>query len=167
VQWGIIYVAGAWGFLQSLEHVSDAFEWPPAVRQVALLVLLIGLPIVLVLAWTDYLNKTYGAGLPAGARAPCDDVTHVGTPPDNFIGEEEVRSRASGLTVVHVDWALSSQITTAAPGTASSAGQSHRVPSPTAHPTPANPPPPAAPIGLEVSHPLQLRPRISADDIYF
>ena len=61
----------------------------------------------------------------------------------------------------------SSQITTAAPGTARPAGQSHRMPSPTAQPTPANPPPPAAPIGLEVSHPLQLRPRISADGFYF
>jgi TolB-like protein/Tfp pilus assembly protein PilF len=51
VQWGLLYVAGAWGFLQGLEYVSDAFQWPPAVRQVALLAALIGLPIALVLAW--------------------------------------------------------------------------------------------------------------------
>jgi len=51
VQWGIAYVAGAWGFLQGLEYVSDAFAWPNQLRQVALLVLLIGLPIVLVVAW--------------------------------------------------------------------------------------------------------------------
>ena len=51
VQWGIAYVAGAWGFLQGLEYVSDAFGWPSQLRQVALLALLIGLPVVLVLAW--------------------------------------------------------------------------------------------------------------------
>ena len=51
VQWGLIYVAGAWGFLQGLEYVSEAFEWPTQLRQVALLLLLIGLPVVLVLAW--------------------------------------------------------------------------------------------------------------------
>ena len=51
VQWGIVYVAGAWGFLQGLEYVSDAFAWPDQIRQVALLALLIGLPIVLVVAW--------------------------------------------------------------------------------------------------------------------
>jgi adenylate cyclase len=51
VQWGLLYVAGAWGFLQGLEYASDAFQWPPAVRQVALLASLVGLPVVLVLAW--------------------------------------------------------------------------------------------------------------------
>src|SRR6187455_3705117 len=51
VQWGLVYVAGAWGFLQGLEYVSEAFEWPPQIRQIALLLLLIGLPVVLVLAW--------------------------------------------------------------------------------------------------------------------
>ena len=51
VQWGLVYVAAAWGFLQGLEYVSEAFEWPTQLRQIALLVLLIGLPIVLVLAW--------------------------------------------------------------------------------------------------------------------
>ena len=28
VQWGIAYAAGAWGFLQGLEYVSEAFDWP-------------------------------------------------------------------------------------------------------------------------------------------
>ena len=51
VQWGVVYVAAAWGFLQGLEYVSEAFHWPDQLRQVALLALLIGLPIVLVLAW--------------------------------------------------------------------------------------------------------------------
>jgi TolB-like protein len=51
VQWGIAYSVGAWGFLQGLEYVSEAFGWPGQLRQVAILALLVGLPIVLVLAW--------------------------------------------------------------------------------------------------------------------
>ena len=51
VQWGIAYAAGAWGFLQGLEYISEAFGWPGQLRQVAILALLIGLPIVLVIAW--------------------------------------------------------------------------------------------------------------------
>ncbi len=51
VQWGIVYAAGAWGFLQGLEYVSEAFGWPGQLRQIAILALLIGLAVVLVLAW--------------------------------------------------------------------------------------------------------------------
>ena len=51
VQWGLVYVAAAWGFLQGLEYVSESFHWPEHLRQIALLALLIGLPVVLVLAW--------------------------------------------------------------------------------------------------------------------
>jgi TolB-like protein/Flp pilus assembly protein TadD len=51
VQWSIAYAAGAWGFLQGLQYVSDAFGWPAQLRRVAILTLLFGLPIVLVIAW--------------------------------------------------------------------------------------------------------------------
>ena len=51
VQWGIVYAAGAWGFLQGLEYVTDTFHWPDRILQLATLALLLGLPIVLVLAW--------------------------------------------------------------------------------------------------------------------
>ena len=51
VQWGIAYAAGAWGFLQGLEYVVESFDWPQQYRQIALLGSLIGLPVVLVLAW--------------------------------------------------------------------------------------------------------------------
>jgi TolB-like protein len=50
-QWGIAYSVGAWGFLQGLEYVSEAFGWPGQLRQVAILALLVGLPVVLVIAW--------------------------------------------------------------------------------------------------------------------
>ena len=51
VQWGIVYVAGAWGFLQGLAYVTDTFHWPEQIQQLATLALLIGLTVVLVLAW--------------------------------------------------------------------------------------------------------------------
>ena len=51
VHWGILYVAGAWGFLQGFEFLSDTYAWPHQLQQLATLALLIGLPIVLVLAW--------------------------------------------------------------------------------------------------------------------
>ncbi len=51
VQWGLLYVAAAWGLLQGLAYVSDAFQWPAQLRQIALLALLIGMPIALVLAY--------------------------------------------------------------------------------------------------------------------
>ena len=51
VQWGPVYVAAAWGFLQGLEYLDESFNWSQQVRQIAVLVLVIQLPIVLVLAW--------------------------------------------------------------------------------------------------------------------
>ena len=51
VQWGIAYAAGAWGLLQGLAYVTDTFHWPEQIQQLATLALLVGLPVVLVLAW--------------------------------------------------------------------------------------------------------------------
>jgi TolB-like protein/Tfp pilus assembly protein PilF len=51
VQWGVVYVAAAWGFLQGLEYLSGTYDWPRQIQQYTTLVLLIGLPVVLVLAW--------------------------------------------------------------------------------------------------------------------
>jgi TolB-like protein len=51
VQWGIVYVAGGWGFLQGLEYLSGTYDWPRQIQQLVTLALLIGLPVVLVLAW--------------------------------------------------------------------------------------------------------------------
>jgi TolB-like protein/Tfp pilus assembly protein PilF len=51
VQWGVVYVAAAWGFLQGLEYLSGTYDWPRQIQQLTTLALLIGLPIVLVLAW--------------------------------------------------------------------------------------------------------------------
>jgi TolB-like protein/Flp pilus assembly protein TadD len=51
VQWGLAYVAAAWGLLQVLGFAADAFHWPDAAKQFAMLALAVGLPIVIVLAW--------------------------------------------------------------------------------------------------------------------
>jgi TolB-like protein/Tfp pilus assembly protein PilF len=51
VQWGLIYTAAAWGFLQGLEYVSATYDWPRHIQQYATLAFLIGLPIALVFAW--------------------------------------------------------------------------------------------------------------------
>ena len=51
VQWGLLYAAGAWSFLQVFEYLGDTYAWPRQLQQLATLALLIGLPIVLVLAW--------------------------------------------------------------------------------------------------------------------
>jgi len=42
VQWGIVYVAGAWGLLQGLEYLSGTFDWPRQIQQLVTLALLIG-----------------------------------------------------------------------------------------------------------------------------
>jgi len=51
VQWGVAYVAGAWGFLQGFEYASDTFDWPHRLQQLMTIGLLIGLPIAPVIAW--------------------------------------------------------------------------------------------------------------------
>jgi TolB-like protein/tetratricopeptide (TPR) repeat protein len=51
VQWGVAYAAGAWGLLQGIAYVRDTFDWPRQIQQFGTLALLIGLPIVLVIAW--------------------------------------------------------------------------------------------------------------------
>jgi hypothetical protein len=73
VQWGVAYMAGAWALLQGIGFAADAFAWPSAIKQVALLLLLIGLPIVLVVAWyhgdrgEQRVNRTELAALPKDA----------------------------------------------------------------------------------------------------
>ena len=51
VQWGLAYCAGAWGLLQGIGFTADAFALPNQIKQIALLLLLVGLPIVVVVAW--------------------------------------------------------------------------------------------------------------------
>jgi adenylate cyclase len=51
VQWGIAYVAAAWGLLQGLAYLSTVFQWPAQLQRPATTAFLVGLPIALVLAW--------------------------------------------------------------------------------------------------------------------
>ena len=51
VQWGLGYIAGAWALLQGIAFFADVFGWPHQSKRIGSLLLLVGLPIVLVLAW--------------------------------------------------------------------------------------------------------------------
>ena len=51
VQWGLAYAAGAWVLLQVLGFAADAFAWPAITKQLAMLGLAVGLPIIVALAW--------------------------------------------------------------------------------------------------------------------
>jgi len=51
VQWGLAYAAGAWGLLLGLQFVVDAFEWPNRVLKLGTVAALVGLPLVVALAW--------------------------------------------------------------------------------------------------------------------
>jgi TolB-like protein len=51
VQWGIAYVAAAWGLLQGLAYLSTVFQWSAPLQRPATMAFLVGLPIALVLAW--------------------------------------------------------------------------------------------------------------------
>jgi TolB-like protein len=51
VQWGIAYVAAAWGMLQGLAYLSTIFQWPAALQRPAATAFMVCLPIALVLAW--------------------------------------------------------------------------------------------------------------------
>jgi TolB-like protein/Tfp pilus assembly protein PilF len=51
VQWGIAYAAGTWGLLQGAQFLAEIFEWPSRALQLGTVAALIGLPVVLVLAW--------------------------------------------------------------------------------------------------------------------
>ena len=51
VQWGIAYAAGAWGLLQGLQFLAQAFDWHGNLLRLATVALVLGLPIALTLAW--------------------------------------------------------------------------------------------------------------------
>jgi TolB-like protein len=51
VQWGLAYIAGAWAVLQGIAFFADVFGWPFQSKRIASLLLVIGLPLTVVLAW--------------------------------------------------------------------------------------------------------------------
>lgn len=51
VQWGLAYLAGAWGLLEVIDFVADNFAWPGAVVRGATVTLAMGFLVTLVLAW--------------------------------------------------------------------------------------------------------------------
>lgn len=51
VQWGLAYAASGWALLQVLGFAADAFHWPDGAKQFAMLILALGLPVAVTLAW--------------------------------------------------------------------------------------------------------------------
>jgi TolB-like protein len=50
-QWIIAYVALAYGVQHAVTLTSEAFEWPHAVERLSMLLLVLGVPVVMTLAW--------------------------------------------------------------------------------------------------------------------
>jgi cytochrome bd-type quinol oxidase subunit 2 len=51
VQWGVGYVALAYAIQHAVILTSESFEWPHAVARVSMLLLALGLPVGMTLAW--------------------------------------------------------------------------------------------------------------------
>jgi hypothetical protein len=51
VQWGLAYLAIAWGLLQGLEFAVATFAWPEAITRGAAVAAVSGLAMVVTLAW--------------------------------------------------------------------------------------------------------------------
>jgi adenylate cyclase len=51
VQWSVAYVAVAYALQQGLVLMGGAFDWPDAVLRASMLLLILGLPVVITLAW--------------------------------------------------------------------------------------------------------------------
>jgi TolB-like protein len=51
VQWSVAYVALAYGIQHGVTLTVEAFDWPHAVTRVSMLLLILGLPVVMTLAW--------------------------------------------------------------------------------------------------------------------
>jgi TolB-like protein/Tfp pilus assembly protein PilF len=51
VQWGVAYVALAYAIQHAVILTSESFEWPHVVSRISMLLLAVGLPVVMTLAW--------------------------------------------------------------------------------------------------------------------
>src|SRR5258706_10455811 len=51
VQWSVAYVALAYGVQHGVTLTSEAFDWPHTVERISMLLLTLGLPVVMTLAW--------------------------------------------------------------------------------------------------------------------
>lgn len=91
VQWTVVYLAGAWVFLEALGFVADTFSWPAYVVRSAILLCAVGFLAVLVLAWyhgekgqqrASGLELTLLAGLLILAGVLVTTLGRVGTEPE-------------------------------------------------------------------------------------
>src|SRR3974390_698048 len=51
LQWGLAYVGAGLAIAHGAELLTSAYDWPTIVRRTVVLLLVVGLPVVLTLAW--------------------------------------------------------------------------------------------------------------------
>jgi hypothetical protein len=51
MQWTLVYAAGGYTLLHATEMVAEALDWPHAIVRILTLVLFVGVPVVVLLAW--------------------------------------------------------------------------------------------------------------------
>ena len=114
VQWALAYAAGAWALLQGLTHVVATFHWPEQVQQVGTLLLPVGLPIVVTLAWyhgdrgQQRVTRPEARGANRAVPARWGDSLVVGTT-SGAPGGDELRheARRARARVIRHSWARS------------------------------------------------------------
>lgn len=84
VQWAVVYLAGAWLFLEALGFVADNFGWPAFVVRSAIVIAAVGFLAVLVLAWY---HGERGRRSPLGTPHPARSAFQIGSPKANKLAQ--------------------------------------------------------------------------------
>jgi adenylate cyclase len=110
-QWSVAYIAVAYALLQGLVLMGGAFDWPDAVLRASMLLLILGLPVVITLAWYhgERASRNFSAAeltiisllLVIGAVVfyafvqPQEDIAADQAPPAQQTGVEKARAAAN------------------------------------------------------------------------
>jgi adenylate cyclase len=81
-QWLLAYVAFVYACLHSIELLGEAFEWPRFVLRISTVLLLLGMPVTVILAWYSR-GSAHSSPAPAPALSPTAAVTEA--PPHKSI----------------------------------------------------------------------------------
>jgi adenylate cyclase len=111
VQWTVAYIAVAYALQQGLVLIGGAFDWPGAVLRASMLLLILGLPVVITLAWYhgERASRNFSAAeltiisllLVIGAAVfyafvqPQQDIAADPAPPAQQTGVEKARAAAT------------------------------------------------------------------------
>ena len=111
VQWTVAYIAVAYALQQGLVLMGGAFDWPDAVLRASMLLLILGLPVVITLAWYhgERASRNFSAAeltiisllLVIGAAVfyafvqPQEEIAADQAPPAQQTGVEKARAAAN------------------------------------------------------------------------